>query len=191
MKRVIVIGSSCSGKTTLARSIAKAIDAPHIELDALFWGPNWAEADTELFRSAVREKVVRDRWVVDGNYRTVRDIVWPRATHAVWLNYSFPVVFGRALARTVRRVASREELFGGNRESFMQSFLSSDSILWWVITTYESRRKEYRKLFDGGAFPSLFVTELRRTRDAAALLEEIRCGRAPANATDNHACEAY
>ena len=98
MERVIVIGSSCAGKTTLARRVAEVIESPHIELDAIHWGPNWREAPTEEFRAAVRRLVEGQSWVIDGNYSKVRDIVWPRATDAVWLNYSFPVVFARALA---------------------------------------------------------------------------------------------
>ena len=44
MKRISVVGSSGSGKTTVARRIAEALDAPHVELDELHWGPDWAAA---------------------------------------------------------------------------------------------------------------------------------------------------
>ena len=33
MKRVVVIGSSCAGKTTFARELAGLLNVPHIELD--------------------------------------------------------------------------------------------------------------------------------------------------------------
>jgi len=174
MERVIVIGTSCCGKTTLARRIAEVAQAPHVELDALFWGPDWTEASPDSFRAAVKEQVSGDRWVVDGNYGTVRDLVWSRATDTIWLNYPFRIVFGRALSRTVRRVFLRQELFGGNRESFGGAFLSRESILWWVITTFRHRRKEYRALFDNGAFPGLHLTELRRPKDAEELLKRIQ-----------------
>ena len=133
MKRVVVIGSSCSGKTTLARRLAEALGCEHIELDALYWGPGWSEAPREAFRAAVEERLAGDRWVMDGNYSVVRDVVWSRATDAIWLNYPFPIVLGRALVRTLRRIVLREELFGGNRESFRRAFLSRGSILWWVM----------------------------------------------------------
>jgi len=82
MKRVIVIGSSCSGKTTLARRLAELLGSPHIKLDALHWGPDWSEVPRERFRAALEKRVEGDRWVVDGNYSAVRDIVWERATDA-------------------------------------------------------------------------------------------------------------
>lgn len=171
MKRVVVIGSSCSGKTTLARRIAGVLGVPHVELDELHWGPNWTERPTEVLRRAVGDRVAGEGWVVDGNYTKVQDIVWPRATDAVWLNYSFPVVFGRALRRTVARMITREELFSGNRESFRVSFLSRDSILWWVITSFRRRRRQYERTFGARTFPELRLTELRRQRDADALVE--------------------
>jgi len=173
---VVVIGSSCSGKTTLARRVAAAIGCPHVELDALHWGPGWSEAPDEQFRAAVRQRIEPPRWVVDGNYGKVRDIVWPKATDVIWLNYSFPVVFGRALARTLGRMLTRELLYSGNRESFRNTFLSRDSILWWVVTTFRSRRRQYRELFGGDTFPQLSLTELRRPRDAERLVRTLRGG---------------
>ncbi len=174
MERVIVVGTSCAGKTTLARRIAEALDLPHVELDTVFWGPDWSECPTEQFREAVRKHAESDRWVVDGNHSRARDILLSRATDAVWLNYSFPVVFWRGLCRTTRRVFFREELFGGNRETFRHSFLSRGSILWWVVLTYRRRRRAYRELFSTGCGARVRLIELRRPRDAAALMESIR-----------------
>ncbi|MCD4690070.1 adenylate kinase, partial [bacterium] len=105
-----------------------------------------------------------------------RDILLSRATDAIWLNYSFPVVFRRALCRTSRRVFFREELFGGNRETFRHSFLSRGSILWWVFRTYRGRKRAYRELFSTGRGAGVRLTELRRPRDAADLLESVRAG---------------
>jgi adenylate kinase family enzyme len=174
MERVVVIGTSCAGKTTLARRVAQAIGSPHVELDAIHWLPGWVEAPEEEFRSAVRKRTEGPRWVVDGNYTKVQDIVWSRATDAIWLNYTFPVVFSRALARTLRRVFLRERLYNGNCESFRNAFLSRDSILWWVITTFRRRRRQYREQFARGVFPGLNLTELRRPRDAKRLVEALR-----------------
>lgn len=79
MERIMVVGTSCAGKTTLARRIARTLDMPHVELDALYWGPNWSECPTDEFRERVRERVGGDRWVVDGNYAKARDVVLSRA----------------------------------------------------------------------------------------------------------------
>jgi len=164
--RIVVIGVSCSGKTTLATRLAAQIGCPHIELDALYWGPDWQAASEETFRRAVTEATSGEEWVVDGSYIRFRDIVWARATAVVWLNYCFPRVFTRALRRTFRRVFRREVLFSGNRESFRGAFLSRESILWWVISTYRRHRRRYRQLLESEAYVRLQRYELHHPREA-------------------------
>lgn len=146
LQRVVVIGTSCSGKTTFARNLAEKLAVGHIELDAIHWKQNWTPTPKDEFRSLTMEAVVPESWVLDGNYSAVRDITWARATTIIWLNYPFHVVAWRALSRTFRRVFCRQALWSGNRESFRQAFLSSDSMLWWVLKTYHRRRREYPRL---------------------------------------------
>lgn len=170
MARVVVVGCSGAGKTTFARQLAQLLGAPHIELDALYWLPNWVHRPTDEFCALVAEAISQEQWVTDGNYRAVRDLVQSRATAVIWLNYTFPTVFGRVLRRTLRRTLTHEELFTGNRESLHRAFLSRDSILWWVITTYKRRRRQYRALFDQPAAVSYARVELRRPSEARRLL---------------------
>ena len=92
MPRIVVIGTSCSGKTTFARKLAQRLKTQHIELDAIHWKPNWTPTAREEFRSLAQEAVASEAWVIDGNYRAVRDIVWARATTLIWLNYPFRVI---------------------------------------------------------------------------------------------------
>ncbi len=41
IQRVVIIGSSSSGKTTLGKKLANKLSITHEELDALYWEPNW------------------------------------------------------------------------------------------------------------------------------------------------------
>jgi adenylate kinase family enzyme len=170
LRRVAVVGTSCVGKTTFAATLASQLQVPHIELDALHWRPGWVPAPRDAFRQAVAAATAADRWVSDGNYSVVRDLVWGRATAAIWLDYPFATVLWRALYRTARRVLLREQLFSGNRESFRKAVLSRDSILWWVVTTWGRRRREYRELFAGRAFAHLEVIAFGSPREAERFL---------------------
>jgi adenylate kinase family enzyme len=171
--RIAIVGTSCTGKTTLARRISHLLNVPHIELDSLYWRPNWDPSPPDQFRALVHENLATDCWVVDGNYSVVRDIIWSRATTLIWLNYPFPIVFGRALARTLGRVISKEELFSGNRETFRQALLSTDSILVWVLKTFWKRRREYPMLFKESMFSHLRVIELRNQKAADELIDKL------------------
>lgn len=89
--RVVVIGTSGAGKTAMATSIASALKLPCIELDRLHWEPNWealSETNPNEFVRRVGAAIsASDAWVTDGNYGMVRDLIWERATHLVWLDY--------------------------------------------------------------------------------------------------------
>lgn len=174
MNRIVVIGTSCSGKTTMARRLGQILGFKHIELDQLHWLPEWQMRPLVEFRAMVEHEVSADHWVLDGNYSKVRDVVWSRATHLVWLNYNFPVVFSRALGRTFRRVVGQEELFGGNRETLRATLFDRESILWWVIRTYRRRRREYPQLFKQEDYAHLQVIEHQYPEESENFLEGLR-----------------
>ena len=171
--RVVVIGSSGSGKTTLARRLAETLGVRHVELDALHFLPDWQERSDADFKQGVADAIRGDRWVVDGNYSIARDLVWPRATRIIWLNYSFARTFGQALRRTARRFIHREVLWAGNRERLWTTLFSRDSILWWVISTHARRKREFGALRDPSHELSDLLLELTHPRQAETLLRRL------------------
>jgi adenylate kinase family enzyme len=154
----------------LARRLARLLGLPHVELDALHWGPNWTLPSIPVFRGRVAQALSGDRWVVDGNYGRARDIVWSRADTVVWLDYALPVIMGRLLWRTLQRVLTREELWSGNRERLWNQFFSRESLLLWALQTYGRRRRQYPLLFDQPEHAHLTVVRLRSPRAADAWL---------------------
>ena len=88
MQRINVVGATGAGKTTVARRLSQVLHIPHVEIDALFWEPNWTRAPAGILAQRVAEATSPERWVLDGNYRVVRDLIWPKATGIVWLDYS-------------------------------------------------------------------------------------------------------
>jgi adenylate kinase family enzyme len=142
MRRINVVGTSCSGKTTLARSLAGRLGLPHVELDELFWGPEWTPVPAPTFRSRVAGAVAGSAWVIDGGYSPVRDLTWSRVDAIVWLDYPMRTVLYRWAARTVRRIRTAEEFWPGtgNRESLANA-LRRDGLLWWILRTHRRRRR--------------------------------------------------
>jgi len=62
LTRVVVVGTSCSGKTTLARRLARILATDHVELDSLYWGPEWTPRPD--FIQNVLAIAQQPRWVI-------------------------------------------------------------------------------------------------------------------------------
>jgi adenylate kinase family enzyme len=180
MRRVVIVGTSGSGKTTLARRLATALNAAHIELDALHWEPNWTETPTGRLREKVRSAIAAagEGWTVCGNYRKVNDEIWPNADTIIWLDYSMSVVARRVFLRTMSRWWNRQELWSGNRERLTVQFFSRDSLFLWVINTWRIHRRDYPKELRSEKCRHLRVIRFRDPRAADAWIARLESSHA-------------
>jgi adenylate kinase family enzyme len=174
LQRIIVIGTTGSGKTTMAGRLAERLGIPHVEQDALNWGPDWTMRPNEEFRALVDRATAGEAWVVDGNYSRSRDIVWPRADTVVWLDYALPIIMWRLWWRTLGRWFRQEELWSGNRESLRTHFASRDSLFLWALSTYGRRRREYPALLSAHENSHLTLVHLRTPRQSERWLAELQ-----------------
>ena len=175
-RRFVVVGTTGSGKSTVAATLAAARGLPHVELDALHWEPDWVETTDDVFRARVRDSLVQadTGWVVDGNYlEKVEDVVWPAADTVVWLDLPFRVVLDRLSRRTVRRMRTREELWQGNRER-PSSLLTRDSIILWAIRTHRSNRERFGSRARDPRSAHLDFVRLRSPADVERFLADER-----------------
>jgi adenylate kinase family enzyme len=166
-----VIGGSCTGKTTLARELARRLGVPHVELDALHHDAGWHEAPAAVLRSRVEAalEAAPDGWVVDGNYHgKLGSSVLERADTVVLLDLPRHVALRRVLRRTAGRVVTRRELWNGNRETLRNSF-SRDSIVWWVIRQHGTYEKRWMPRLE--PLPHVSVVRLRSQREVRDWLE--------------------
>lgn len=175
-KRMCVIGGSGSGKTTFARSLAAALRLPHVELDAVHWQNDWTEARRTETHARIAEIVRGDKWVIDGNYRSHRALLWGRAEAIVWLDYPRLTVHAGVVRRTIHRVVMRPTLWNtNNRESLRRTF-SRDSVVLWSLTTYTQRRREAAGDLGDPRFGHLGIVRLRSRSAAARLLASLDGG---------------
>jgi len=165
LRRIAVVGNTAAGKTTLSQALAQRLGIPHLELDALYWGPGWDPVPVERFREAVAAAASGDAWVLDGNYSAVRDIVWRRADTLVWLDFSLPLVLVRLTRRQARRILTREELWNGNRDSLRDTF-SRKSLFLWAWQSHRRRRRAYVAALAAPEHSHLSVLHVRTPRAA-------------------------
>jgi adenylate kinase family enzyme len=174
-RRVNVRGTSGSGKTVFSAELASRLGLPHIELDALHWGPGWSEPTPEAFRATVREVLEAHPfgWVIDGGYdRKLGDMITGAADTIVWIDLPLGVVLPRLWLRTLQRVLRGDELWNGNRESWREQFASRQSIFVWAFHAHRRHRRAWTRTFAGD--PRL--VRLRTRADVRRWLDSQRSG---------------
>ena len=137
--RISIRGPTGSGKSTLGHTLGRRFGLPVVEMDALYWLPNWQAKPLDQFRTDVQAALdARPQgWICVGNYSHVQDLVLSQADTVLWLRLPFRVSFWRLLKRTVARAWTQQPLWEGNsnQESWRQSFFSHKSILLYAITS--------------------------------------------------------
>jgi adenylate kinase family enzyme len=119
--RIAVAGASGAGKTTLAKRLAAAHDLRRIELDALYYGPNWTPKPNIAL--SARAALSAPRWVTEWQYDEVIPILAERADLVIWLDYPVALTATSVVLRTVLRRLHHEVLWAGNREGSLLSAL--------------------------------------------------------------------
>ena len=177
--RVVIIGSSNAGKSTLAERLATHRGVPFIELDALHWEANWTMAEPEVFRARISAAIKPEAWVMAGNYTQHMDLSWGAADTIVWLDLPLPLVARRCVARTWRRWRTQEVIWGNNRENFREHlcFWDTDkSLLSYTIVNHHRRQRKYSALMSDPAWSHLAFIRLRSVGEVEHWFQQVTSG---------------
>lgn len=176
LKKINVIGTTGSGKTTFSKKLAEKLDLAYIQLDDLLWLDDWQETPDEPFFEKLRNQLdlASEGWVVDGNYTRTQYITWEDVETVIWLDMPFHINLFQSVQRAVTRALSKEKLWenSNNQESF-QRMLSRDSILWWMIKTYRKNRKKYLERMRNQKYAHIQFIHLRSRKEVQMFLQQV------------------
>lgn len=178
--RINIVGSSGSGKTTFARELSQKLHSPLIEMDRLFWRPNWTMPSDQEFFKQVESATLSERWILDGNYGRTQDLKWKNATAIIWLNYSLSRTLFQLCRRALHRSWTGEELWPGtnNRENLRRAFFSrKDSIILWMIQNYSKLQERYHLISKNPKYSHILFIELKSPREARVFLDSLESGK--------------
>jgi adenylate kinase family enzyme len=124
MKKVIVIGSDGSGKSTFARRLGKAFDIEVIHLDQGYWKPNWVKTPKDEWSKIVEGLLDRESWIMDGNFGGTREMRVRACDTVVFLDIPRRICLYRILKRAVLyRGRTRPDMAEGCKERFDWEFV--------------------------------------------------------------------
>ncbi len=166
-RKIIITGTSCTGKTTLGKKLSNELSVTQIDLDDLHFLPNWVEKENEQFIREVNEAVDKlNDWIVTGSYQTVlKDTLWQKASVIVWLDYPLHLILPRCFIRTFRRICYKEKCCGENYES-LHRMLFKENMFLWILKTYW-KRKQRLESWSNGIFAHkkwIILTNLKEER---------------------------
>ena len=168
MRRVLVIGSSGAGKTTLSTRLAAKLNVPVHYLDLHHWQPGWKYRDTAEAREIVRALTKTPEWVMDGNFAETFDLRMPRADSLIWLDYPRVTCIRRILTRTIKDYRQpKPDLPQGCPETFDIGVLR---FAWDFPVKHRPSIVEAIERFGG----HLNIVRLCNDRDAESFLATLR-----------------
>jgi len=125
MRRVLVIGSGGSGKSTFSTRLGELLNLEVHHLDKLFWHPGWVETPRDEWLKIVTELTDRDSWILDGNYSGTLDVRIQKADTVIFLDLSRWLCLWRIISRVLRyRDGTRPDMAEGCRERLDLEFIS-------------------------------------------------------------------
>lgn len=170
-RRIVVVGVSGNGKTTLSRRLGARLGLPVTELDALNHQPGWTEASDEDFRRDVEAAMSSpEGWILDGLYqRRLGDLILREADTLVWLDQRLPPVLRRLVIRAVKDIVTPRDLFSGNRQTWRLAFFTRDSLVGFAVKQHFKHRRNWPAGL--GDHANLQIVRLRSPREVEAWLE--------------------
>lgn len=177
-ERVLVLGRTGSGKTTLARALSAALGVPHVELDALYFGPGFMTVPLPVLRQRASEAIAGERWVIDGNKKALHDLVWPRADTVVWLDYPVAVSLWRLTKRMVWRTSVLKQQASGGKDSsaLLPQILAAGKGVLTALRSHRGQRRRYPAMFAQPQHQHLSVVRLRSPRATRRWLQRVAAG---------------
>jgi adenylate kinase family enzyme len=177
MQRVLVMGSSGSGKSTFAQRLSAITGLPIVSIDALFWKPGWVQSDRAEFRERLEEATRQPRWIMDGNYTSAgeqrRDIcdtvIWfdlPRATCMLGILTRIATSYGKV----------RPEMAEGCPERFDFEFFR-------YVWQYRARQRPVLLKYFQGLRPDQSLVSFKHRSEADRYLDDLA---ATANRSNVH-----
>lgn len=169
--RVLLAGTTGSGKTTLGRRLGDLWGIAYTELDGLYHGPGWTPRAS--FLDDVRALVSEDTWITEWGYgdQGAVPVLGERAHLVVWLDLPRRTARTRLVRRTLLRRIRGEELWNGNVERPLHTFVTDPdaNILRWEMRSHRRWRERMPEV--ERTYPHLCIVRLRSPAQVRAWLD--------------------
>ncbi len=159
--RILVMGPSNSGKSTLAVALSKKLEIEVVHLDQLRFLPNtdWALRSDAGFKQLHDDAVVGDSWIIEGNYSALLEPRLLKATGIILLNSNSIFRIYRYLKRTLNNKSGRFGHLEGTQDSLKWGMVD------WILVKSRGSAARYAKVIRASGKPSVTCHTARQVND--------------------------
>lgn len=150
--RIAILGTTGSGKTTLAKVLGGLLEIPVISLDNLKKDGDGNTIDTESFLHRLESIVSDNSWIIDGGYKVTHSTILKNAQAAIWLDYPLGIILSR---RAKRNFEQRPLFYSTYPSVFARRFINLSHVMKNTVWKHYQLRKTYPHLFRD--FPHLHL----------------------------------
>lgn len=166
MERVLIIGSSGAGKSTMAVALGEKTGLPVVHLDKLFWRENWQSVSKEEFDALLGMELEKPKWIIDGNYDRTLPMRMARCDTDIYLDYTrWQCMLGIAKRILTNYGKVRPDMGSGCPERFDWGFIK-----WVWNFNRDKRAKLYRQIQQA---ENINVIILKNRKEGKAFLQNL------------------
>ncbi len=161
MEKIIVIGSPGAGKSTFSRKLKEITGLPLYYLDMIWHKPDKTNISKEEFDSRLKEILVTDKWIIDGNYQRTIEMRLEKCDTVFLMDFPLEV----CLAGAMSRIGKKREDMPWLEEELDEEFRQ------WIVDFPVMKLPEIYEMLDKYGGKNIIVFKSRQ--EAETYLEKL------------------
>lgn len=121
--KISIIGAPGTGKTTLAKKLSKIYNIEVTHIDGIHHLDNWKIRDRNERDQILLNIIKKDKWIIDGTYKSTLNIRAKASDLIIWLDYSSLSQIKGILSRWIKNRGKEKSEIPGCKEKMDKKFL--------------------------------------------------------------------